>query len=299
MEDKTMLLEALNQFTRRAHTLDEVYLFDVILCDNEIDRDGDCFSESALAELQKLFVGVTGIFDHDARSGNQTARIFRTELVTDPSRKTQNGHDYCCLKANAYMIRTDANRDLIREIEGGIKREVSISCAVSVQKCSVCGANRLKKACTHIKGRSYAGGVCHTVLEGITDVYEWSFVAVPAQRNAGVVKTCGGTACDAEKVAMRRTMIEMADLLDRMTGELRREVVQLCWRGAEGPCAEALADTAMHMNAGELLRLRDSLRRGLDLAEAKPQLTPPAAESPANGAYRMPGADSRQKGRTE
>ena len=82
------LLRELNQFTRRTHSLDEVYIFDLILCDNDIDRDGECFSDDALSELQKRFVGVTGIFDHDARSGSQTARIFCTALRTDPDRIT-------------------------------------------------------------------------------------------------------------------------------------------------------------------------------------------------------------------
>ena len=30
--------------------------------------------------------------------------------------------------------------------------------------------------------------VCHVVLNQPTDAYEWSFVAVPAQREAGVIK---------------------------------------------------------------------------------------------------------------
>ena len=35
------LLEKLNRFTRKPLTADEVYAFPVVLCDNEIDRDGD------------------------------------------------------------------------------------------------------------------------------------------------------------------------------------------------------------------------------------------------------------------
>ena len=253
------LLEQLNQFTRRAHTLDEVYLFDLILCDNELDRDGDCFSDAALTELQKRFVGVTGIFDHDPRSSGQTARIFRTELLTDPERKTKTGKPYRFLKANAYMVRTESNADLIREIDGGIKKEVSISCAASERRCSICGANQLKKPCAHIKGRSYGGSLCYTTLDGINDVYEWSFVAVPAQRAAGVTKKCGGIQCDPEKEALREAAVRSGLLLDRLTETLRKEVIRLCYRDGDNACAKALAASVIHLDANALLQLRDSL----------------------------------------
>ena len=288
MPDQKELLAQLNRFTKREHTLDEVYLFDLILCDNEIDRDFDCFSDRALGQLAERFVGVTGIFDHNPRSGNQTARIFRTELCSDPERKTANGMPYHFLRANAYMVRTESNAALIREIDAGIKKEVSISCAVGKQTCSVCGCNKLQKACTHIKGRMYAGVRCHTVLDDITDVYEWSFVAVPAQRNAGVTKTCGGGA-DFEKEALRRALDCTGALLDRLTEELRRECVRLCYRGGESACAKALADSTEHMSAERLLALKDSLSTGLATAKEKPQLTPDAGrtEQPQMRAFRL------------
>ena len=120
-------LEQLNRFTRRTLTQEEVFLFDVRLCDNEIDRDGERFSLDALEQLKALFVGKTGIFDHDPKGENQTARIYAAELVQEPERVTSAGEVYTFLKGHAYMVRTDANRDLIREIDGGIKKEVSIS----------------------------------------------------------------------------------------------------------------------------------------------------------------------------
>ena len=287
MPNQNELLEQLNRFTKREHTLDEVYLFDLILCDNEIDRDGDCFSLAALEQLRDRFVGVTGIFDHNPRCGNQTARIFRTELCSDPDRRTKTGQVYHFLRANAYMVRTDGNADLIREIDAGIKKEVSISCAVGRQICSVCGANKLQKPCAHIKGRTYGGTKCCHTLDDVTDVYEWSFVAVPAQRAAGVTKTCGG-ACDPEKEAMRTALDAAARLLDRMTEELRRDVVRLCYRGGENACAKALADSTAHMDADALLALRDSLRAGLTAASTPAQLMPGTAHAkPQMQAFRL------------
>lgn len=121
-------LTKINSFTRRNFSEDEIYIFDVILCDNEIDRDAERFSHNSLLSLQKLFIGKTGISDHNPKSENQLARIFDTQLIKDNSRLTSWGEPYEYLKASVYMIRTDANKDLIAEIEGGIKKEVSISC---------------------------------------------------------------------------------------------------------------------------------------------------------------------------
>lgn len=273
------LLAQLNQFTRRTHSLDEVYIFDLILCDNEIDRDGDCFSLPALAELQKRFIGVTGIFDHNPRSENQTARIFRTALRNEPGRVTKAGEEYCCLTANAYMVRTDRNKDLIREIEAGIKKEVSISCACGKRVCSVCGADHLKKPCSHIKGRVYGGTLCYTALDDINDVYEWSFVAVPAQRRAGVTKTLGGTA-DAETEILRKAYGDALRTVDQLAEAVRRDVVRLCYRWGDNACAKALADSALHMDAAQLLALRESLRQGCAPAAGKSLLPDGHAAAP-------------------
>ena len=72
-------LALINRFSQRELGAEEVFAFPVVLCDNEVDRDFDCFTPGTLGELAKLFVGKTGIFDHDPRGENQTARIYRAE----------------------------------------------------------------------------------------------------------------------------------------------------------------------------------------------------------------------------
>lgn len=183
------LIEKLNKFTRREFKEDEVYIFSVILCDNETDRDNEKFSLSALSEMKSLFIGKTGIFDHNAKSSNQTARIFETEIVTDEERLTKSGEVYTCLKAMAYMVRTKSNEDFIKEIDGGIKKEVSVSCKAEKRICSVCSADTLVSSCNHRGGKKYGNKECYFTLSDISDAYEWSFVAVPAQVGAGVTKS--------------------------------------------------------------------------------------------------------------
>ena len=181
-------LEKINRFTRRAFRDDELYAFPVTLCDNDIDRDIERFSDSALDKMKSLFIGKTGIFDHYPTSENQTARIYDTEVITDPTKTTKYGAPYKYLKGMAYMVRTDTNKDLIAEIDGGIKKEVSVGCSANNRICSICGCNKNETACEHVKGKEYFGKTCHVILDDVTDAYEWSFVAVPAQINAGVTK---------------------------------------------------------------------------------------------------------------
>lgn len=190
------------------------------MCDNEIDRDYERFSISALNTLAELFVGKTGIFDHDPKAANQNARIFRAHVERDSSRLTSAGEPYCMLKADAYMLRGPKQEDLIAEIEAGIKKEVSIGCSVRSAVCSICGKDLQKGKCSHQKGRSYqANGkeqTCHAVLDEPTDAYEWSFVAVPAQRNAGVYKHYNPNASKKEGT----TMQEILKRLRQPTGSI-------------------------------------------------------------------------------
>lgn len=230
-------LACINRYTRRALTKDEVYVFPLVLCDNDIDRDGEKFSVEALHRLRKLFVGKTGIFDHNAKGENQVARIFSTHVEKDALRRTADGELYEFLMARAYMARSEKTRDLIFEIDAGIKKEVSVGCAVDAVRCSVCGADVRRAPCGHEPGREYDGQKCHRVLENPTDAYEWSFVAVPAQPAAGVTKAF----CDENGGGVRT--------VDELSGALCKGAVMLT-------AGEAVA------LAGELAALREKARAG-------------------------------------
>ena len=119
-------LAAINRFAKSPLRAEEVYTFSLRLCDNEVDRDWERFDTAALNTLGDLFVGKSGIFDHQWTAEGQTARIYRTEMVREGAQVTAVGDGYCWLKAWAYLLRTEKNADLIAEIEGGIKREVSV-----------------------------------------------------------------------------------------------------------------------------------------------------------------------------
>lgn len=179
-------LELINRFTRRNLAKNEVYAFSVVLCDNDVDRDGERFTTDSLYELEKLFVGKTGIIDHNPSAKNQTARIFSCKVEKIDGQKTALGDDYYRLKARAYLPVCERNRDIILAIDSGIIKEVSVGCAVGRVVCNVCGEDT--SMCTHKKGEVYGSKLCCGELVNPYDAYEWSFVAVPSQKRAGITK---------------------------------------------------------------------------------------------------------------
>lgn len=244
-------LEQINRFAKRTLKAEEVYTFTVKLCDNEIDRDGERFPEETLRELAPMFVGKSGIFDHQWSAKGQTARIYRTEVVREETVMTAAGDGYCYLKGWAYMLRTEKNLPLIEEIEAGIKKEVSVGCAVSGGRCSVCGEEVKSGRCSHVPGQAYEGKNCWVDLVGARDAYEFSFVAVPAQPKAGVMK---------KSVKEERTTEQMekeAALGRKYLESLRGDVIRLGGLAAPELKMETLKAITEKLEEEELLVLRN------------------------------------------
>lgn len=188
-------LKAINKYTVEPLTADEVFTFKAVLCDNEVDRVFDQFTQKALQDMQKLFLGKTVIKDHYRSTDGQVARIYATELVQG-AKTLKSGEIYTQLVAHCYMVRTASNADLIAEIKGGIKKEGSVGFAPSSAICSICGTDNTKSYCRHWPGKEYdkenGKETCVFKLAGVKDAYEFSLVAVPAQRAAGVSKSYTG-----------------------------------------------------------------------------------------------------------
>ena len=99
-------LEKINALAKGNLTAEQIYVFSVRLCDDQVDRDFERFDAAALPELAKLFVGKSGIVDHKWSAGGQLARIFDTEVVS--------GDGVTSIKAWAYIRR--AVEPVIRKI---------------------------------------------------------------------------------------------------------------------------------------------------------------------------------------
>lgn len=194
-------LKKINKYTLSPVSADDVFIFKASIADNEQDdRNHMPFNLKSLQDLKKLYPGKTMLKDHRRMADNQIARIYDTELVQDANKQTELGELHTELIAKIYMIKTDSNKDLIAEIMGGIKKEVSTSTVPSKMICNICGTDNMKDYCRHWPGIEYtvedgsAKGSkkrCKMLLSGAKEAYELSFVAVPAQPRAGTHKSIG------------------------------------------------------------------------------------------------------------
>ncbi len=204
-------LEKINLQSKARLTAEQVYCFSVRLCDDQPDRDFERFDTAALPRLAELFIGKTGICDHEWSAQGQVARIFDAW--------TESEGEATLLRAWAYMLRAEETNPIIDKIEAGIHREVSVGCAMGKTLCSICGADY--GACEHRKGERYGDKLCCAVLCDPLDAYEFSFVAVPAQPAAGVLK--GFSENDAALSALKHK----AELGERYLAKLRQKSVRL------------------------------------------------------------------------
>ena len=254
-------LEAINVHAKGKLTAEQVYVFSLRLCDDQVDRDMERFDTAALPELAKLFIGKTGIVDHRWTAEAQVARIFETQVVQE------DGVTY--IKAWAYIRRGGSAQEVIDDIEAGIKKEVSVGCAMGWSACSICGGEY--GTCGHQKGQYYDGQLCCAILKEPVDAYEFSFVAVPAQPHAGVMKALGGSKRTLKELAEEfgvqgeyRELFKEAQLGKQFRRELEDHVVRLCLSlelGAEEPVLRGVFGGA---GAEDLMKLKEALQDRVD-----------------------------------
>lgn len=182
---------------------------------------------------------------------DQTARIYAAEVVTDETRKTADGEVYTYIKAKAYMVRTEKNKDLIAEIDAGIKKETSVGCCVKDISCSICGKNIKTEGCEHQKGKVYGGKLCCYLLSEPSDAYEWSFVAVPAQKNAGVIKSFNPSA-EGER---------LAELAKEFKDELKTDIIRCAASVIPEMTGEAIDEICEALSLKSLREMRDAFRK--------------------------------------
>lgn len=168
-------LEKINALTRKQYTEDEVRIYTIILATNEIDRDYERFTKAALMEIGEQSIGKS-VISYISPNKNIQGKVFETWIEKNEGQFTSDNYQSYTLKAKVYIPRCDANKSLIKEIDSGKRKEISVSCSVNKTKCSICGEDIRSGKCNHIAGNVYNDKLCIRHLINITDVYEFVFV---------------------------------------------------------------------------------------------------------------------------
>ena len=164
-----------------------------------------------------------------------------------------------------------ASQGIIGGLFGGIKKEVSIGCAVKRRMCSICGAEY--GACEHVKGETYGAERCAAVLCEAVDAYEFSFVAVPAQKQAGVLQKQTGGGVPVDEFALKKLQKE-AELGKAYRQELETRVTRAALLLGLELDAGLMKRIVRGMAAEELKGLSEGLeRRTAELFAPEPQMT--------------------------
>lgn len=174
-------LTLINAQALRPMAAGELFSFKLAACDNQVDRDHERFTDEALEQMAKLYVGKPVLRDHAWQTGSQTARVYAADVETVKGGKR--------LVLRCYMPRTEGTAEVISAIESGVIRECSVALRAGRSVCSICGSVQQQAMCAHWGGRTYDGKLCWFDLSDIQDAYEVSLVSVPAQPAAGTIKS--------------------------------------------------------------------------------------------------------------
>lgn len=158
-------LERINKYTRKDLTKDDIYAFEVILCNNQIDKDFEMISTDCLYDLRKISIGSTGILTE-----NKTAKIFDSYCR---AAFDNDGKAIVNLKAKAYIPKTCIEETELKNIL--TNQKIGIGFAVKNKICSICRNNF--DFCGHHKGQKYDNRLCYAILYSPTDFYEWAVVS--------------------------------------------------------------------------------------------------------------------------
>jgi hypothetical protein len=180
--DTDAALTAINRFSRRPLTAEEVYIGRAALANDIYDKSGERFPVTYLQRFAETIVGAPVLEAHDKkRSG--VGRWFGATVDKDAA-----GHSH--LITDFYL---DAKSDVARRVDLGIASEVSIGVSVPrlARTCDLCG-KAYEGGCTHNVLEEYGGKTCTLTYGG--DVrrvraIEGSFVGVGCQHGAQVMRS--------------------------------------------------------------------------------------------------------------
>ena len=165
------VVKEVNAFALRPLAAEELAVFTLDLCHNQVDRHFSRFPDEELDVINAMTPGRPLMERHDLRGSLPRGTFFRSAVHREGEKKT--------VRPEVYVLRTRENEDFILNIEGGVYRETSIGFSFELPECSICGKDL--RTCDHVPGRSYGDAQCHYIMRNVLEVIEGSVVPSGSQ----------------------------------------------------------------------------------------------------------------------
>lgn len=217
---------------KRDMTADDVHVRGMWLCNSQPDHYNSRFTLSALDEIAELLPGRPVMRGH--RYDQLPVGRFFAASREHRGFTSMNGdrvpkNDNYWVKGMFYVPKDPEGDAIVRRIDTGIYREVSLGWRCLGADCDLCG-NPIndRNQCPHVPGEVYDSGLCIYRFSAVTSVLEGSLVFAGGQKDTSTF-TPGETSARLISKGVQMSLdefIEPFDLPSTWMGPLKREFVR-------------------------------------------------------------------------
>jgi hypothetical protein len=171
---KDEYLQQIKQFTSKANLQPEdFHVRGMRIVNSQRDYYYSRFTLPALNEVAELMPGAPVMIGHDYRN-MPIGTFFAAHRVFRPAKLRAPRKDSYWVEALFYVPNDDEGNSIIRRIDLGTWREVSLGWRFTTANCGICGESI--RECPHLPGEIYEEGIAEFEMSGIVDVLEGSMV---------------------------------------------------------------------------------------------------------------------------
>jgi hypothetical protein len=118
-----------------------------------VNNNGDAWTKPLLASTYRSFIGANNYQEHVQIPELAKGKVVDAVLREVPVGKDKNGKDLTSYYVDILVATERKHKDLVRKIEAGEMKTLSMGCKIAFSVCSKCGNKAVDEteACTHVK----------------------------------------------------------------------------------------------------------------------------------------------------